>query len=233
MIFDGMTILRNALKELDQLEVQSIDCTDSSAWKYGTSLVNYIRQVWHCFLVIFFGCFLIKFCFYFCGQVSETGLTGYISFDESGFRSNLTFEIISTTENDFELIGMWINDHIEKTPNWIKHSISIDQLPMLRISTILSDPFLMIANSSKELKGNDRYEGYVVDLLKEITKLLNVRFVINLVKDGNHGSMVNSTTNEWNGLCAYKLFTIKFYLIPLFERYDWRGDTKRGRYCCG
>ena len=70
---------------------------------------------------------------------------------------------------------------------------------MIRVTTVLNDPFVMNTKNSKELKGNDRYEGYVMDLMKEIGALLNTRFEINLVKDEKYGSMVNATTNEWNG----------------------------------
>lgn len=96
-------------------------------------------------------------------------------------------------------MGQWGEGGIRKTDNWKKHSVSVDELPLIRITTLVNDPFVMNTKSSKELKGNDRYEGYVVDLMKEIAKLLSIRFEINLVKDGNYGALVNKDTNEWNG----------------------------------
>lgn len=175
MIYDGMLLLVGALSELDKFEVHEIDCNQGKPWQYGTSLINYIRQI------------------------KVTGITGFIEFDDSGFRSQLSFDIISTIENDFELIGEWKDGSITRTSNWRRHSASIQELDVIRVTTILNDPFVMNTKSSKELKGNDRYEGYVVDMLKELTKIMNVRFEINLVKDGSYGSMINSSTNEWNG----------------------------------
>jgi ionotropic kainate glutamate receptor 2 len=58
----------------------------------------------------------------------------------------------------------------------------------------------MITKYTKELRGNDRYEGYVIDLCKELAKELNVRMEINLVKDGAWGKKIVNKTNQWNGM---------------------------------
>lgn len=57
----------------------------------------------------------------------------------------------------------------------------------------------MITKSSKDLRGNDRYEGYVVDLVKELAKELNVRIEINIVKDEKYGSE-DKVTKQWDGM---------------------------------
>jgi len=51
----------------------------------------------------------------------------------------------------------------------------------------------MITKYTKELKGNDRFEGYVVDLVNELAKELKLRVEINLVKGGSYGSIDNAT----------------------------------------
>jgi ABC-type amino acid transport substrate-binding protein len=58
----------------------------------------------------------------------------------------------------------------------------------------------MITKYTKELRGNDRYEGYVIDLCKQLAKELNVRMEINLVKDGAWGKKIDNKTNQWNGM---------------------------------
>lgn len=178
MIFDGMEILTTALLELNDFEILgSIDCnSDQNAWQYGTTIINYIRQV------------------------TTEGITGFVGFDSSGFRANLSFDIVTSTENSFEQIGYWKNGIVYKTNHWFNHLPSIDNMPLIKVTTVLNDPFVMNAKSSKELKGNDRYEGFVVDMMNEISKILNIRFEINLVKDGAYGAMFNATTSEWNGM---------------------------------
>uniref|UniRef100_A0A6P7HE52 Glutamate receptor ionotropic, kainate 1-like n=1 Tax=Diabrotica virgifera virgifera TaxID=50390 RepID=A0A6P7HE52_DIAVI len=67
----------------------------------------------------------------------------------------------------------------------------------------LGDPYLMEAvdPNGKTLYGNDRYEGYSMDLMKEICKPenLNCSFTFHLVPDGKYGNY-DSKTKQWNGL---------------------------------
>lgn len=51
----------------------------------------------------------------------------------------------------------------------------------------------------KELIGNERYEGYVVDLIDGIARILNFSYEFYIVPDGNYGSY-NPHTKQWNGL---------------------------------
>ena len=70
---------------------------------------------------------------------------------------------------------------------------------LISITSVLNDPFFMIRNSSSNLIGNDIYEGYVIDLVEELAKELNFRYVINVVKDGNWGGK-DKQTGQWNGM---------------------------------
>lgn len=47
--------------------------------------------------------------------------------------------------------------------------------------------------------GNDRYEGYSLDLIDEISKILGFKYVFELVPDNAYGSY-NKETKKWNGL---------------------------------
>lgn len=53
-----------------------------------------------------------------------------------------------------------------------------------------------LANGQK-LYGNDRYEGYCIDLLDSIAKLCGFNYTIKLVEDGLYGTIVDG---KWNGL---------------------------------
>lgn len=44
-----------------------------------------------------------------------------------------------------------------------------------------------------------RYEGFCIDLIDEISKLLNFKYEFELVPDGNYGTY-NKETKQWNGL---------------------------------
>lgn len=47
--------------------------------------------------------------------------------------------------------------------------------------------------------GNEGLEGYSMDLIDEISKILNFKYEFYLVKDGKYGSL-NPTTKQWDGL---------------------------------
>lgn len=46
--------------------------------------------------------------------------------------------------------------------------------------------------------GNEHFEGYCIDLIKEIAQILEFKYVIKLVDDGVHGR--RNERGEWNGM---------------------------------
>jgi len=96
--------------------------------------------------------------------------------------------------------GKWSAGKLEKTQLWQKHySIKTFENELIRITTVFNDPFIMQKNSTHELKGNNRYEGYVIDLVDELAKELDFRYQIEIVKDGSYGS-IDNVTGKWNGM---------------------------------
>lgn len=49
------------------------------------------------------------------------------------------------------------------------------------------------------LTGNDRYEGFSMDLITEISKILNFKFEFELAADGKYGNY-DPEKKAWNGL---------------------------------
>lgn len=49
------------------------------------------------------------------------------------------------------------------------------------------------------LSGNARYEGFCIDLLKEIAGMVGFEYRIELVPDGKYG-VIDLETGEWNGI---------------------------------
>ena len=58
----------------------------------------------------------------------------------------------------------------------------------LRVITAFNKPYTMLKNSSKELFGNDRYEGYVVDLISELSKVLQFDYELIIYPTKQYGS---------------------------------------------
>lgn len=57
----------------------------------------------------------------------------------------------------------------------------------------------MRKDSAERLTGNDQFEGYAVDLIREIAKVLGFNYTIRLVPDGRYGSY-KKDTGEWDGM---------------------------------
>merc|ERR1719319_171582 len=69
----------------------------------------------------------------------------------------------------------------------------------LIVSTILNDPFMMLKEESEVLTGNDRYEGFSVDLIAMIAEILRFNYTIKEVDDGKYGSF-DEKAGTWNGM---------------------------------
>lgn len=56
----------------------------------------------------------------------------------------------------------------------------------------------MLRQNHQELEGNDRYEGFCVDMLKELADILKFKYRIRLVGDGLYG--VPGANGTWSGM---------------------------------
>lgn len=56
----------------------------------------------------------------------------------------------------------------------------------------------MLKKSDKELVGNDRFEGFCIDLLKELASILGFSYVIQPVQDEKYG--FQDDKGQWNGM---------------------------------
>lgn len=83
-------------------------------------------------------------------------------------------------------------------------------------------PYLMLRESNETLYGNDRFEGYSINLIDEIAKELNFKYAFELVPDGKYGSY-NRVTKKWDGLVKQLLdrvglnYHLQSYFLLLFK----------------
>ncbi len=66
----------------------------------------------------------------------------------------------------------------------------------------------MYKKSDKELVGNDRFEGYCLDLLKELSNILGFTYEVRLVADGKYGAQ--NDKGEWNGMVRELIDHVSF-----------------------
>ncbi|XP_066895257.1 glutamate receptor ionotropic, kainate 4 isoform X7 [Kogia breviceps] len=98
------------------------------------------------------------------------------------------------------LIGQWhVADGLSMDSRLYASNVS-DSLfnTTLVVTTILENPYLMLKGNHQEMKGNDRYEGFCVDMLKELAEILRFNYKIRLVGDGVYG--VPEANGTWTGM---------------------------------
>ncbi|XP_068126706.1 glutamate receptor ionotropic, kainate 1 isoform X1 [Hyperolius riggenbachi] len=194
LMYDAVYMVAVATQRAIQMTVSSLQCHRHKPWRFGPRFMNLIKEArWD-------------------------GLTGRITFNRTdGLRREFDLDIISLKEDGMEKapgettshlnkvwkkIGVWnSNIGLNMTDNQKDKSTNItDSLAnrTLIVTTILEDPYVMYKKSDKPLYGNDRFEGYCLDLLKELSNILGFTYEVKLVGDGKYGAQ--NDKGEWNGM---------------------------------
>nr|XP_026489833.1 glutamate receptor ionotropic, kainate 2 isoform X3 [Vanessa tameamea] len=182
LMYDAVHLFAKALHDLDtsqQIDVRPLSCEAEDTWPHGYSLINYMKIV------------------------EMKGLTGVIKFDHQGFRSDFTLDIIELTREGLQKAGTWnSSEGVNYTRSYgdnQKQIVEILQNKTLIVTTILSAPYCMRKEASEKLTGNAQFEGYAIDLIHEISKILGFNYTFKLAPDGRYGSY-NRETKEWDGM---------------------------------
>lgn len=61
-----------------------------------------------------------------------------------------------------------------------------------------SPPYGMLKESANQLSGNDRFEGFGIDLIHELSLMLGFNYTFHLQEDGVYGSL--GANQQWNGM---------------------------------
>ncbi|XP_040274520.1 glutamate receptor 2 isoform X2 [Bufo bufo] len=135
-------------------------------------------------------------------QVQVDGLTGNIKFDQNGKRVNYTINIMELKSNGPRKIGYW--SEIDKMVVTVSDVLSANDSMGLEnktviVTTILEAPYVMHKKNSDQFEGNDRYEGYCVDLATEIARHCGFKYKLTIVGDGKYGAR-DAETKIWNGM---------------------------------
>ncbi|XP_043556632.1 glutamate receptor ionotropic, kainate 1 isoform X2 [Chiloscyllium plagiosum] len=194
LMYDAVYVISLAFRKAFQMTVSSLQCHRHKPWRFGSRFMNLIKET------------------------QWDGLTGRITFNKTdGLRKDFNLDIISLKEEGLEQpsrgsrypyskvwqkIGIWnSNTGLNMTDSLKNKSANItDSLAnrTLLVTTILEDPYVMHKKSDKPLYGNDRFEGYCLDLLKELSNILGFTYEVRLVADGKYGAQ--NEKSEWNGM---------------------------------
>lgn len=181
LMYDAVQLFARAFKQLKDAtkgDVKKLPCDGSDRWEHGLSLSNFMRS-------------------------TETrGLTGLVKFDRDGFRSNIELDIVHLSEDGLVKIGEW-NSTAGENIDWLpeinikKSDIKFIQNKTFIVLISLTPPYGMQKESTVTLNGNERYEGFGVDIIEEISKILEFNYTLQVV--GDYGSL-NNRTKKWSGM---------------------------------
>ncbi|RXN25017.1 glutamate receptor kainate 5 isoform X1 [Labeo rohita] len=179
LMFDAVHVVVGAVRELNrsqEIGVKPLSCTSSLIWQHGTSLMNYLRMV------------------------EYDGLTGRVEFNSKGQRTNYTLRILEKFKGGHKEIGVWYSNNtlaMNSTSLDINTSETLANKTLI-VTTILEDPYVMRKANYQDFQGNDQYEGFCVDMLRELADILKFSFRIKLVDDGLYGAP--EPNGSWTGM---------------------------------
>ncbi|KAI1287063.1 Glutamate receptor ionotropic, kainate 2 [Halotydeus destructor] len=181
LLFDAVSLFARALDDLDrtqQVNGPKVTCDSRIPWAFGAPLMNFMKMV------------------------NVKGLTGNIKFDEYGQRSDFILDILELKKAGFQKAGTWnFRSKVNITRNFTE--ASYDYREALRNKTLRvtiptnADPYVSLKENADRLTGNDRFEGYCVDLLEKISNILGFRFELYPVANNAYGTPKNG---QWNGM---------------------------------
>ncbi|XP_060821553.1 glutamate receptor ionotropic, kainate 2-like isoform X5 [Bombus pascuorum] len=176
LMYDSVQVFAVGLRTLEQshaLRPANISCEMEHPWDGGLSLINYINSV------------------------EMKGISGPIEFKE-GRRIQFKLDLLKLKQHSLVKVGEWrpgAGVNVTDTAAFFEPGSANVTLLVI---TILEQPYVML-KSRGNFSGNARYEGFCIDLLKEIAHMVGFAYRIELVPDGKYG-VYDYETGEWNGI---------------------------------
>ncbi|KAL3269195.1 hypothetical protein HHI36_008277 [Cryptolaemus montrouzieri] len=132
----------------------------------------------------------------------ERALTGPIQFSKNGTRIDFNIYLLKGTGNT--TLNRWRAQDQNLISNRTQQEFEKDIEDMLKdeelvIASRIVVPYLSYKEGYQNKHGNDRYEGYAMDLIHAISKIVGFKYVFELVADNELGTY-NRILGQWNGL---------------------------------
>jgi len=193
LMYYAVWFLARALNNLDSVQeiaIKPLSCEQKSKWADGEKVLSMLKDVEH------------------------VGLTGEIKFNDDGFRTELTLDLIEHHMGRMRKTGYWkenVGVNITQTSaeagNVMQEKL---QNKTLRVSTTTQDPYVMerihpegtTIEAKNRMSFNERYEGFCMDVIYELAKEVRFKYEFHMVPDGSYGSPKDKSnpTGAWNGM---------------------------------
>ncbi|RMC13176.1 hypothetical protein DUI87_10709 [Hirundo rustica rustica] len=229
LMYDAVHVVSVAVQQFPQMTVSSLQCNRHKPWRFGTRFMSLIKEAhWEGLtgritfnktngLRTDFDLDVIS--------LKEEGLEKVGTWDplsglnmtenQKGKPANITDSLsnrslIVTTilVKQPQLPQSFLTGFVFQAPHQphcppldtLKHLNVLPELRGPELDTALKEePYVMFKKSDKPLYGNDRFEGYCIDLLRELSTILGFSYEIRLVEDGKYGAQEDAS-GQWNGM---------------------------------
>ncbi|XP_044262845.1 glutamate receptor ionotropic, kainate 2-like [Tribolium madens] len=182
LLIDAVSVITQVINRklsIKDMEMVDITCNSPKSSRHGYTIANHVKT----------------------SKYDE--MTGRIEFDGNGFRSNFNLDIIELTQEGISKIGTW---NMSKGLVMLSHKVEdVVEDPFslrnktFKVITCLTDPYCMLKETSIQLFGNDRFEGFAIDLIHELSLMEGFNYTFILREDKQNGDK-NQSTGEWSGM---------------------------------
>ncbi|KAL3284162.1 hypothetical protein HHI36_018330 [Cryptolaemus montrouzieri] len=191
LMYDSVFIFALGLQTLEQshsLRHPNVSCDREQPWDGGLSLINYINAV------------------------GLKGLSGPIEFKE-GRRIQFKLDLLKLKQHALVKVGEWRpGAGVNVTDRGAFFEAGTANVTLV-VTTILEQPYVMMRQDPL-LIGNEQYEGFCIDLLREIASMVGFEYRIELVPDSKYG-VIDLETGEWNGIVKQLMDKNKYQLFEM------------------
>ncbi|XP_050502337.1 glutamate receptor ionotropic, kainate 2-like isoform X3 [Diabrotica virgifera virgifera] len=184
LIIDAVQLFYETIYELTKdkkkiIRGVSLSCSNQSNWNEGYTITNLMKS-----------------------RTFE-GLSGTVKFDGEGFRTDFKIDLLELTLGGLIKVGEWNSSRRSlsfhrpdrKNPNEEENPFN----RTFKVLISINPPYQMLKDSTTQLLGNERYEGYGIDLIEELSKILGFNYTFELQADGKYG-ILNKVTGKWDGM---------------------------------
>ncbi|KAM7360463.1 glutamate receptor IID [Cochliomyia hominivorax] len=183
LIYDAVIAFAETTKHIHYMP-QPLNCSSYSdnVQEDGSTFKNYMRSL----------------------LIDKNTLTGNIFF-EGHIRKGFTLEVIELQSSGLIKVGTWEDNKnfTFQRPPQVKVILDTDDNSMVNktfrvLIAVPNKPYASLVDSHKKLDGNAQYEGYGIDLIKELADKLGFNFTF--INGGNDYGSFNKTTNVTTGM---------------------------------
>lgn len=204
-LYDAVEMLARSLAELNEttlpFHLSRMNLNEANNFPFASSCARKSHDIDDRIVPWSVGSFLLRNML----KISFPGLTGKMEIHERGFRSDFNLQLFDLTREGLRSVAEWTpsgglsyigNYSIVMTENYKE----LLKNKTLTIVTLENRPYVMKVDGWQNKTGNDRWEGYCIDLIRELAAIRNFKYVIRVLEGESSPHGNKNEKGEWNGL---------------------------------